>query len=510
MTRMKMPRRVGTPGEAFLALADPPGRRYKLDPVLWAKERARTHLWSKQREIVTSVRDNYMTAVHSCHQIGKSFTAALTACWWLDVHPPGTAFVVTTAPTQPQVETILWREINKFHEASELPGRTNLTEWFMGKQKVAMGRKPSDYNNSAFQGLHAEYFLVIMDEACGIPVQLWDAASTLAANVHTSRILAIGNPDDPHGEFAANCRPGTDWNVIGIGWKDTPNYTGEDVPEIIKRSLIHPDWVEGRRKKWGEESAIFQSKCDGIFPTVGDPFTTIPYAWANACRYNEMRASGDVEAGIDVGGGGDRTVVQLRHGPVATHMMEFVDSDPMRTVGRIAEFLREHSVRRAKIDTTGIGWGIYGRLSELSSRSNPLGSNHTHDAEVIPVNFAESPPAGLEDKYLNMRAYLHWEIGRENSRLQLWDLSTLDDDTIFELTASKYKIVDSNGKIQIEKKDEIIKRLGSSPDHSDALLLCFMQTTWEVKLPSAEDYDDIDLLYGESARGRGREFDYPF
>lgn len=507
---MKLPRRVGTPGEAFLALADPPGRRYKQDPVLWARERARTHLWSKQREIVTSVRDNYMTAVHSCHQIGKSFTAALTACWWLDVHPPGTAFVVTTAPTQPQVETILWREINKFHEASGLPGRTNLTEWFIGKQKVAMGRKPSDYNNSAFQGLHAEYFLVIMDEACGIPVQLWDAASTLAANVHTSRILAIGNPDDPHGEFAANCRPGTDWKTIGIGYADTPNVTGEDVPDIIKRSLIHPDWVEGRRKKWGEDSAIFQSKCLGQFPTVGDPFTTIPYAWANACRYNELRATGDVEAGIDVGGGGDRTVVQLRHGPVATRSMEFVDSDPMRTVSRIAEFLLEHRVRRAKIDTTGIGWGIYGRLSELSSRSNPQGSNHTHDAEVIPVNFAESPPAGFEDKCLNMRAYMHWEIGREYSRLKLWDLTQVDDDMIHELTASKYEIVDSNGKIKIEKKDEIIKRLGASPDHSDALLLCFLPTSWEVRIPAPEDFD-VDLLADVNPRDqRGNDFGYPF
>jgi hypothetical protein len=31
------------------------------------------------------------------------------AHWWIDVHPPGEAFVVTTAPTTPQVEAILRR-----------------------------------------------------------------------------------------------------------------------------------------------------------------------------------------------------------------------------------------------------------------------------------------------------------------------------------------------------------------------------------------------------------------
>jgi hypothetical protein len=478
----------------MLQLADPPGRRFQRDPVLWTKERANLFLWSKQREIIESVRDHRKTAVHSCHETGKSFDAATTVCWWLDCHLPGEAFVVTTAPTAPQVEAILWREINRLHANAGLPGRTNLTEWYIGRELVAFGRKPSDYNQHAFQGLHARKLLVVLDEACGVVKSMWDAASTLAANEH-SRILAIGNPDDAQTEFGKVCKPDSDWNVIKIGYEDTPNYTGEDVPQYVKDVLIHPVWVEDRAKHWGRESAIFQSKCLGIFPTIGDPYLTIPYAWANQCRYNEMPLDpdDDMEAGIDVGGGGDRTIIRLRRGPIALDQHVFVDSDPMRTVGKLTLALRENGVKRVKVDSTGIGWGIAGRLKELSSTSNPTGHDHEHDAEVVPVNFAQEPPAGFKKKVLNMRAYMHWIIGRENCRLKRWDLSRLSDDTIAELTASRYEIMDSAGKVKIERKDEIIKRLGFSPDESDALLLAFLDRRHEAVLPPVGSLD-VDIL----------------
>jgi hypothetical protein len=69
----------------------------------------------------------------------------MAACWWLDAHKPGEAFVVTTAPTGMQVKAILWRYIGRMHEEHNLPGRTNQTEWYLGNELIAVGRKPSDY-----------------------------------------------------------------------------------------------------------------------------------------------------------------------------------------------------------------------------------------------------------------------------------------------------------------------------------------------------------------------------
>lgn len=473
-------------------LLDPPEAKWKLDPLSWAKHRLKVTLWSMQKVILEAVRDNPQTAVHSCHEVGKSYIAALTACWWIDVHPPGEAFVVTTAPTGPQVEAILWREINRMHARANLRGRTNLTEWYIGREMVAYGRKPSEYNPSAFQGVHARYFLVVLDEACGIPKSLWDSASTLAANEH-GRVLAIGNPDDPHGEFADNCRPNSGWKTIHIGYSMTPNFTGEPVPKALSESLIHPTWVEGRRKKWGETSALFVSKCEGLFPEDADA-GVIPYSWLTKCRYLEYPNGDVVEAGVDVGGGGDRTILRVRRGMKIAEEVVFVNPDPMLTVGLLADALQTHGVQRVKVDSTGIGWGISGRLKELSRLQNPTSDDTTHGAEVVAVNFSETP--SNPKLWLNRRAELWW-LGRELSRLQLWDTGALDDDTISELTEPKYEIIDSNGKIKIESKDKIIKRLGRSPDSADALLLAFLDKRWEMlPSPAATQLTEVRLGQG--------------
>jgi hypothetical protein len=485
--------------ERALDVFDRSGRNYKKDPFRWASERAKIHLWSKQRTIIESVRDNPQTAVHSCHAIGKSFVAATTVAWWLDVHPIGEAFVVTTAPTDKQVKAILWREINRLHTRAGLAGRTNLSEWYIGKELVAFGRKPADQDPTAFQGIHARYVLLVLDEACGIPKDLWDAGSSIVSNEH-SRTLAIGNPDDPFGEFAANCHKGSGWNVIHVGYKHTPNFTGEEVDEIVRDSLIAPRWVEERAKKWGRGSAIFTSKCDGQFPLEGTN-GTIPYAWAIACRDLELPESVHdvVECGIDVGAGGDRTVLRERRGLRAGREEVFVDADPMRSVGRLVEKINEWGVTRVKIDNIGIGWALTGRLRELSSAHNPSGAlagECTHAAEVVGVNFGERPTEGREKQYLNKRAEVYWTVGREYSRLRRWDLGAVDDDVIAELTVSTYEVMDSFGKIKIEPKDDIIKRLGESPDRAEALLLAFYDPFSIVTTPQQNMH--VDLLSGVS------------
>jgi hypothetical protein len=74
--------------------------------------------------------------------------------------------VVTTAPTTPQVEAILWRYMGNAHKKADLPGRITLdAKWYIGNELVAYGRKPADYDPAAFQGIHARYVLVIIDES---------------------------------------------------------------------------------------------------------------------------------------------------------------------------------------------------------------------------------------------------------------------------------------------------------------------------------------------------------
>lgn len=472
-------------------LIDPPGLRFQRDPVAWAVDHHKLELWSKQREIIQAVRDHKHVSVRSCHEVGKSWTAALVATWWLDTHVPGEAFVLTTAPTDKQVKAILWREINRLHSRLGLKGRTNLSEWYIGNELVAFGRKPNDYDATAFQGIHARFILIILDEACGIPTELWDAASTLGANEH-ARFLAIGNPDDEHSEFATTVKS-PDWHCIRIPYWETPNFTGEAVSPLLRDLLIHPNWVEERARKWGRGSALFTSKCEGEFPHGTSPFVVVPISWAEACRSLELPLQQPIEAGIDVGGGGDRTVIRIRYGAKAGPTFSFVDSDPMRTTGLLALKLREHGVTKAKVDSTGIGWGIVGALRSSSSKHNASGGPDVmHDAEILGVNFGEGPTPGTEHLFLNKRAELWWGM-RERCRLHLCDLATVDDDALQELTTPLYEILDAKGKIKIQPKEDVIKVLGRSPDEADALVLAYHEVVSEGALGMSEVLAETDL-----------------
>jgi hypothetical protein len=460
-------------------MVDPPELKWRRDPVAWATERAGLELWSKQREILRSLVDHSSTSVKSCHSAGKSFVSAVATCWWLDVHPPGLARVITTAPTSAQVDAILWFEINRLHSTLGLRGQCNLREIYYGRQLVALGRKPPDHQGAAFQGLHAKYLLVIYDEAYGIPKKLWDEGSSLASNVY-ARQLAIGNPDGP-GEFQSVCEGSSSWHTIHVSYRHSPDYTGEQVSAGLRENLISRRWVEERRNDWGEDSALFVSKCEGDFPAQGDPFAVIHYNWLRSCQLLDLPDDGGpVEAGIDVGAGGDRTVIRERRGYKAGREDVFMDADPMRTIGRLVEKINEWGVTRVKIDVTGIGWALAGRLRELSRKHNQSSKDTTHVAEVVRVNFGSKASVGNEKRFLNRRAEIYWTVGRELSRLGNWDLGAVDDDVVRELTASRYEIMDSQGKIKIEKKDQVIKRLKVSPDRAEALMLAFYDQVKEA------------------------------
>ncbi|NEA21609.1 LAGLIDADG family homing endonuclease [Actinomadura bangladeshensis] len=281
----------------------PPVSPYLGNPVGWMTEKLGAHLWSKQREIADSVVANKRTAVKSCHNAGKSWIAAQIAGYWIDVHPPGEAFIVSTAPSYPQVHAILWEEIRKTAKnpsGDPLPGRVlQSDEWKLDDGTlVGWGRKPADTDQHGFQGIHRKYVLVILDEACGIPEQLWTAVEAITTT-DTCRILAIGNPDDPNTEFGNVCKPGSGWNVIRISGLDTPNFTGEQVPAAVADLMLSPEWVEDKRRRWGENSPRFTAKCLGEFPEIGDD-TLISPRWIEAAQQRKLEPGPHTILGVDV------------------------------------------------------------------------------------------------------------------------------------------------------------------------------------------------------------------
>lgn len=446
-------------------MLDPPIDPYSGHPTRWLSNKL-GFIWSKQVTIANSVRDHRHTAVHSCHGPGKSWLAAGIMGWWIDSHPQGEAFVVSTAPTQPQVEAILWRELGKIHRKLDLDGYItggNQPQWKLSNgELVGFGRKPADYIDvehakAAFQGIHARYVLVVLDEAAGIPVWLWDAVESLVTNEY-ARILAVGNPDDPASQFAKVCAPGSGWSVIGIDAYETPNFTGEEVPERVAEMLTSPIWVDERRKRWGEGSPLWESRVRGRFPKTATDTLISPDLILQAQLRDLSRTEfAPGRYGVDVArsGNDESTIYRMRGGVVRREFARAGLGDTMRLAGEVYNRIEPQKGKvPAVIDVIGVGAGVFDRLSE-------------QNLNVVAFNSSES--ATNPKKFVNRRAEQYWAL-RELFHDGAIDLDAEDEELAAQLGSIKWTI-DSAGRIKIESKEDMKKRGLPSPDRADAVMM---------------------------------------
>lgn len=448
--------------------------RQPRDAVGWAESRG-LFLWSRQRAIAASVEANKRTVVRAGHAVGKSYIAAVLSGWWIDTKPD--SMVITTAPTYDQVHGILWEEIRALHAKLQLPGHALATdEWKMNGRQVGIGRKPpdsakgSDFDPATFQGYHrVGGVLVILDEASGVPEWLWNAVETVTTG-DNCRILAIGNPDNPGSHFARVCRPDhPGWVKHKISVFDSPNLTGEEVPPEVAAALVPASWPQERAAEWGEDDYKYIAKVLAEFPS-DHPRQVISVADLLACQLPIVQPDSvllPVELGVDVGGGGDWTVIRERRGIRAGRQWKLRSDRPEEIAPLILRAIRESGATSVKVDSIGVGFNVVGELRNAGRRGD-------HLAEVFGINVAEaaSDPA----KFINKRAEMWWMIGRTGSQKREWDLSQMDaaETTTAQLLQPRY-VEDIKGRIQIEPKDDIRERTGGSPDEAEALLLAYVK-----------------------------------
>jgi hypothetical protein len=481
-------------------------RRWAKDPVIWAKEKLGDTLWSGQIRILEAVRDNRKTAAATCHEIGKSYDAALVAAWWIDTHKAGDAYVVTTAPTAPQVRIILWKEIGRAHQRGNLQGRINQTEWMMKvgdrEESVAIGRKPSDYSPAAFQGKHAPYVLIIVDEANGVRGPLHDAMDSLMAN-EDSKQLMIGNPDDPTGEFFEACKPNSGFMVVHISAFDSPNFTGEPLPDAIKRQLIGPTYVEERRKRWAptwtwtedksrcvpppdgkleDTHPFWQSKVLGQFPVQSAEGSLIPLTWIRAAQERNLAAGAPNELSLDVGASedGDPSCLGHRRGPVFRVLYEERQPDTMKTAGKMLQHLADKKIGAslAKVDYIGVGRGVVDRARELGRPVHPISvgeastitsclqCKHEWDQALVPSERCPKCHSDLTQKvFVNLLSQLWWFVRGLFERGEI-DIDQADEELAAELLMLRWE---PNGKGQTK----VTYADGPSPNRADSLMIAY-------------------------------------
>jgi hypothetical protein len=459
-------------------------RVWQRDPVAWAEHRG-IELWSKQREILAAVAAHSRVAVRSCHSSGKTVTMAVLAAYWLDVHPPGTARVVSTAPTGDQVKGLLWNEIRQLWRThSGLPGRVNQTEVWIDDFQAGIGRKSSDYHPTSFSGFHARHMLVIVDEADGISAALWGAIDTLATN-EGAKIVGIGNPDDPTSEFRrrqSDQGMGGSYHTIVIPAWCTPNFTDEPVSDLLHDVLLGQSWVEEKRRAWGgapdvdpddprwaPDHPFWSSKVEAEYPDEAANAVIRVSDLLRARRHEatdspaaRRAARHGVTLGVDLAGSdrGDESVARARQGLRLLGQATIRTADPDELEDWLIDAVDTFAATRAQIDADGIGHAYPGAVRRRRPR-------------VAAVPIRSGVAASDAKAYANRRAEMWWhlrELLMKTGADQL-DFSQLDDDTAAQLLVPRYS--SPKGRILVEGKDEIRKRIGRSPDSADAVIYAY-------------------------------------
>ena len=94
-------------------------RMNQKDPLLFITKVLGSRPDDNQRKIINAIARYNRVAVSSCHSIGKTFTSARLALWFLFCFPK--SLVLTTAPTTRQVNFLLWGEIRSAYKSSRVP-----------------------------------------------------------------------------------------------------------------------------------------------------------------------------------------------------------------------------------------------------------------------------------------------------------------------------------------------------------------------------------------------------
>lgn len=417
----------------------------------------------------------------------NTYTAGRLVVWWVCVNPPGEAQVITTAPGFRQVRGLLWPHIRGLVEKHQLPGHEtcNQVEWQIGSHIAALGFAPSKNDEASGQGYHARRLLVLVDEAGGIPQKIGENLDALLTS-EGSRILAIGNPPiDEQGTWFEKICGSQDWHVRRIGALDTPNFTGEEVPDVVAKNIVTRQWVADMTKiHGGDGSNWIQAKVHAQFPT-GSMSKTIPRDWIDRVvgeKPDEDWATNDWQRlGVDIASdGGDEMVIAHLDGTVAKIVHTSVASDnadQFVVAERILEWIQHceaiQATRgytqkkvRVKVDVIGVGRGAYDLLVRWGREGVHGEASAAHGADVVAVNFSERANDPVD--FQNRRAEAWWAM-RETIREQgVW--LAVSEKEVVQLNGPSWGN-SANGRKQIESKRKVAERIGGSPDRADAIIL---------------------------------------
>ena len=201
-----------------------------------------------------------------------------------------------------------------------------------------------------------------------------------------------------------------------------------------------------------------------------DPWQVIPTAWVEAAqaRWRRPDKLAPMDSlGVDVARGGrDKTIIARRHGMWFDDCLVYPGSatpDGPTVAGLVVTAARDRAP--IHIDVIGVGSSPYDFLNDMSQ-------------QVLGVNVAEAA-LGLDKsgrlRFKNQRSELWWRMREALDPANNTGIALPPQTEILgDLCAPTWKLVGST--IQVASREEILDKIGRSPDFGSALCLALMDT----------------------------------
>lgn len=391
--------------------------------------------------------------------LGKDLLASMIILWFIICFP--SPKIGATANSSKQLKDVLWSEIRKWAKGTAVDDWLTFQserifmktekkddwgkQWFVTARTVN-AKSTADEQAETLAGLHEDYMLFVIDEASGIPDPVFRPFETTLTGI-CNWIFMIFNPTQSRG-YAVDSHTKNREHWVCLQWDAEESELAQN-PQFKAQ-------IERLEKAYGRDSNVFRINVKGR-PPIADSDTLMPWDWVNDAIDRDMVIQPDdpIFFGIDVGAGGDKSVVCIRQGCIVKKLYTYNTVDTMELVGRVSNLIEEYEPQALFVDNIGIGIGVYNRLQELGHR-------------VFAVDVRRK--GRNEDKFQKLRDELWWAL---RTQFEKGTISIpKDDELIAELTTIKYK-PESDGRIKVESKKDMKARGLHSPDRADSLMMTY-------------------------------------
>lgn len=310
-----------------------------------------------------------------------------------------------------------------------------------GSEIIYMGMSEEE-NVSKLKSMELGWFCI--DEASEVPKEVFLLfQSRLRKRLNTGHFppfygLLASNPADCwlKDDFVLK-GGGRDYSFIPSLPKDNPYLPGDYEKRL--RKTYPEDWIK----------RFLEGSWDEL--TAGN--NMIQSDWARMAINREIVEEDKPIVASDIARfGDDEIVIDYGRGYRLIEQECHSKRSLMETVGMIIWKRKKEKARLLVVDDVGMGGGVTDRLREQGEY-------------VMSINGGE---IATDDKYVNLKTQMWWHA---RELFQAGKVSIINDPILIrQLGVVKYEYR-SNGKIVIETKEQIKKRLGRSPDRADALIL---------------------------------------